>query len=136
MIIRALNAIWSAIKWLARGLWFIISWPFCCCFRPRYEPIDTDSDNDSDSDDDYSCDESVKDSDGNTPRKAENRIDELLNAIAPDVRARLLREYEIQNRRPPLVPVQRTASAPAEIQSRASNESEILEEKRESNDNS
>lgn len=132
MITRALKAVWWAIKWLAGWLWFLISWPFkkvCCCFKPRYEPIDIASDDDSDSDDDYSCDELVTDSEGHTPRRAENRIDELLNAIEPSVRERLMRDYEIQNRRPPLVPVQRTASAPAEIQSRAKNEVEILEER-------
>lgn len=132
--------IWKAIKWLAKGLWFIISWPFkklWCCFKPAHEPIAIASDDDSDSDSDYSCDESVTDSEGHTPRRAENRIDELLDAIAPDVRAKLLRDYEIQNRRSPLVPIQRMASAPAEMQTeRAKNDAEILEEKRESSDNS
>lgn len=137
MITRALKAIWWAIKWLAGWLWFIIAWPFkklCGCFKPTYEPIDIDSGEDSDSD--YSRDESVKDSNGHTPRNAENRIDELLNSIEPHIRAQLMREYEIQNRRPPLVQVQRTASAPAEIQSRVANEAEVLEEKRDSKENS
>lgn len=127
MIVRALKAIWWAIKWL-------LGW-LCSCFKPTYEPIDIDSGEDSDSD--YSRDESVKDSNGHTPRNAENRIDELLNSIEPHIRAQLMREYEIQNRRPPLVPVLRTASAPAEMQTeKAKNEDEVLEEKRGSNENS
>jgi hypothetical protein len=139
MIIRALKGVWWAITWLFGWLWFIISWPFkklCCCFKPRYEPLDIDSDEDSGSDSDFDSDERVTDNQGYTPRNAENRIDELLNAIAPEVRERLMRDYALQNRRPPLVPAQRTSSAPAEMQTerRATNEAEILE-KREHQEN-
>lgn len=74
---------------------------------------------------------------GSTPRCEDGRIDidKIYAEFPPSVREALKRQNELQNRMPPLVPVQRTASAPAEIQSRAANEPKILEEKRESNDN-
>jgi len=123
---RKIKKGWKTVKRFFASLWLAC---FGWLYKKEEEPIAETFNND----------EHITDSDGATPRGGA-RVDDLLGSLPSNLREQLQREYELKNRKPPLVKVQRTSSAPAEMQTAPNedNKSEmpVLEEIPERKENS